>query len=98
MSTGPSLPPLVISGSSSDDKAAEGKYARLRASCKKVGGEWLTEEGWRAKRLLKERRRRPRSCAPSRRALPPSTLTDKAGAAAAVRQAASTATPRRRRC
>ena len=55
-------------------------------------GTWSTSRSC-ARRSAKEARRRWRSCARSRRALPPSTLTDKTGGAAAVRQAASTAHP-----
>ena len=52
MSTGPVLPPFVEPGRSAEEKKDEVRYARLWADCVEVGGEWLTEERWRAEGLL----------------------------------------------
>ena len=48
MSTSPVLPPLVEPGRTAEEKKDEVRYARLWADCVEVGGEWLTEERWRA--------------------------------------------------
>ena len=52
MSTSPVLPPFVEPGRTAEEKKDEVRYARLWADCVEVGGEWLTEERWRAEGLL----------------------------------------------
>ena len=48
MSTSPALPPFLVSASIAEEKKYQVRYARLWADCVEVGGEWLTEERWRA--------------------------------------------------
>ena len=52
MSTSPALPPLLVSASIAEEKKYQVRYERLWADCVEVGGEWLTEERWRAEGLL----------------------------------------------
>ena len=52
MSTGPVLPPFVEPARTAEEEKDEVRYARLWADCVEVGGEWLTEERWRAEGLL----------------------------------------------
>ena len=52
MSTSPALPPFLVSASIAEEKKYQVRYERLWADCVEVGGEWLTEERWRAEGQL----------------------------------------------